>query len=172
MVIKSIEKKNYEHNNESKWDLGGLDWCVVRIVIKPIETKTMNATTMNNSKSWEDWIDVWSGFWLEGVALPIVAAFGIIGEKFYWHKIFMDISYNSNKKIFVVNINFVIKILLKYDFRNFLLRYNSMNFQLRYNFRKFLFFFCVYWKIPSKLWILYRILYRDCSWLLYLKTFT
>ena len=39
-------------------------------------------STMNKSESWEDWIDVWSGFWLEGVALPIVAAFGIIGEKF------------------------------------------------------------------------------------------
>jgi len=35
---------------------------------------------MNKSESWEDWIDVWSGFWLEGVALPIVAAFGIIGN--------------------------------------------------------------------------------------------
>ena len=43
---------------------------------------------MNKSESWEDWIDVWSGFWLEGVALPIVAAFGIIGEKFDCHKIF------------------------------------------------------------------------------------
>ena len=45
----------------------------------------MNTTIMNESESesWEDWIDVWSGFWLEGVALPIVAAFGIIGEKFY-----------------------------------------------------------------------------------------
>ena len=41
---------------------------------------------MNKSESWEEWIDVWSGFWLEGVALPIVAAFGIIGEKFYWQK--------------------------------------------------------------------------------------
>ena len=39
--------------------------------------------TMNKSESesWENWIDVWAGFWLEGVALPIVAVFGIIGER-------------------------------------------------------------------------------------------
>ena len=37
-------------------------------------------------QSWENWIDVWAGFWLEGVALPIVAIFGIIGEKHYWLK--------------------------------------------------------------------------------------
>ena len=47
-----------------------------------LKRKTMS-TTMNKSETWEDWIDVWSGFWLEGVALPIVAAFGIIGEQFY-----------------------------------------------------------------------------------------
>ena len=38
----------------------------------------------SKSQSWENWIDVWAGFWLEGVALPIVAIFGIIGEKHYW----------------------------------------------------------------------------------------
>ena len=43
----------------------------------------MNATiNSSESESWENWIDVWAGFWLEGVALPIVAVFGIIGERY------------------------------------------------------------------------------------------
>ena len=43
-----------------------------------------DAKDSSKSQSWENWIDVWAGFWLEGVALPIVAIFGIIGEKHYW----------------------------------------------------------------------------------------
>ena len=47
------------------------------------QERTMNATiNSSESESWENWIDVWAGFWLEGVALPFVAVFGIIGEKF------------------------------------------------------------------------------------------
>ena len=56
----------------------------------------------SKSQSWENWIDVWAGFWLEGVALPIVAIFGIIGEKLYW--LYRNYYYAQYLKIYQLQI--------------------------------------------------------------------
>ena len=56
----------------------------------------------SKSQSWENWIDIWAGFWLEGVALPIVAIFGIIGEKHYW--LYRNYYYAQYLKIYQLQI--------------------------------------------------------------------
>lgn len=40
----------------------------------------LQASSGNSSSDWDEWLDGWAGFWLEGVALPVVALFGIVGN--------------------------------------------------------------------------------------------
>ena len=40
----------------------------------------MNSSNSSSVDEWDSWLDSWAGFWIEGVALPVIAAFGIVGE--------------------------------------------------------------------------------------------
>ena len=40
----------------------------------------MNSSNSTSVDEWDSWLDSWAGFWIEGVALPVIAAFGIVGE--------------------------------------------------------------------------------------------
>ena len=40
----------------------------------------MNSSNSTSVDEWDEWLDSWAGFWIEGVALPVIAAFGIVGE--------------------------------------------------------------------------------------------